>query len=94
MAVLDTEIMAEFSDNLNLFNRSMNGANFEINDLLKRPGIKSDRIDEELSVLKGKLENLSAKWDELSEKIHKELNISIEEANKFQKDIEATLESN
>ena len=33
MAVLDTEIMAEFSDNLNLFNRSMNGANFEINDL-------------------------------------------------------------
>ena len=94
MAVLDTQVMTEFSANLNSFNKAINGAKSEIDALLKTPGIESERITEELISLKTKLDSMSAKWDELSEKFHSELNISIEEGTQFQKAIEATLETN
>ena len=94
MAVLDTQKMTEFASNLNSFNQAMNGARNEIETLLKTPGIESERITEELISLKTKLDSMSEKWTELSEKFHKELNISIESADQFKKAIEVTLESN
>lgn len=94
MAVLDTQVMTEFSANLNSFNNAMNGAKSDIENLLRTPGIESERITEELTSLKTKLDSMSAKWGELSEKFRKELNISIESAEQFKKAIEATLETN
>ena len=93
MSVIDTKVMTEFSGDLNSFNNAMSGAKTDVEKLLRTPGIESERINEEILNLKNELDKISAKWNELSEKFQKELNISIESADRFKEAIDKTLQT-
>ena len=92
--VLDPKVMTEFSANLGTFNKAMKAAGTEIETILRTPGIESENITAELNNLKTKLENMSAKWDEIADRFNKNLNISIADAERLQTNIKATLETN
>lgn len=89
--VIDPKVMTEFSENLNSFGKSMVDAHSEIEDLLRKPGIESSNITQEIHDLKTKLLDIGNKWNELSSQFHKNLNISIDEANKLQMKLTDTL---
>ena len=90
--IIDPKVMTEFSANLEVFNKAIAAANAEIDTLLGTPGIESQAITQELTSLKTKLSELSTKWDDIAARFNKNLNISIEEANRFQQKIQETIE--
>ena len=90
--ILDPKIMIEFVSNLDTFNKAMKAANTEVDTLLNKPGIDSQALTVNLTNIKRKLSELSAKWDSIADDARKNLNISIEEAQKLQEKMISTTE--
>lgn len=90
--ILDPKIMIEFVSNLDTFNKAMKAANTEVDTLLNKPGIDSQALTVNLTNIKRKLSELSAKWDSIADDARKKLNISIEEAQKLQEKMISTTE--
>ena len=93
-SVINTQKMTEFTGNLATFNKAMASANQEIDVLLNTPGIENEDITRELQELKRKLNDMSSKWNIIADQAKKNLNLSIEELEKFQAKIKTTLETN
>ena len=93
-SVINTQKMTEFAGNLATFNKAMASANQEIDVLLNTPGIENEDITRELKELKRKLNDMSSKWNMIADQAKKNLNLSIEELEKFQAKIKTTVETN
>ena len=91
--IIDPKVMTEFSANLGVFNKAMKSADTEIDSLLNTPGIESEEITTQLRALKTKLAEMSTKWDDIADRFNKNLNISIEEAERLQSGIKSALET-
>lgn len=91
MAVIDTKTINDFKMNLFTFNRAMEKSNEEINELLKRPGIESESITEQLLNLQTKLNNLSKEWEHVSSQMVKHIEETEEAARQAQKNMENVL---
>ena len=93
-SVINTQKMTEFAGNLATFNKAMASANQEIDVLLNTPGIENEDITRNLQELKRKLNDMSSKWNMIADQAKKNLNLSIEELEKFQAKIKTTVETN
>lgn len=93
-SVINTQKMTEFAGNLATFNKAMASANTEIDVLLNTPGIENEDITRSLQELKRKLNDMSSKWNMIADQAKKNLNLSIEELEKFQAKIKTTVETN
>ena len=92
--VINTQKMTEFAGNLAIFNKAMTAANTDISVLLNTPGIENEDITRDLQALKRKIDDVSSKWNMIADQAKKNLNLSIEELERFQAKIKTTLETN